>query len=204
MVHFTDNDLIRHAQQGDMDAFRKLVERYQSKTLWIAYQMVGNYEEARDISQEVFIRVYRSLAKFNLSSNFYTWLYRIIINLCIDYLRRQKHNSKAISLEDVGEVKGTDINAEQYLERKELSQEANAVLNQLPVQYRLIIILRDIEGFSCKEIEQIVGCNHNTVRWRLFRARQIFKETWEKEQQLKEQKRLQSHTDRKSKSSDKK
>ena len=184
MVHLSDNELIRYCQQGDKEAFRQLVGRYQNKIFWVAYQMVGNHEEARDISQEAFIRVYRSLDKFHLTSNFYTWLYRIVVNLCIDFLRKQKPKNKAVSFEEVGELKNTDLPIEEYLEKKELSQEVNEILNQLPPTYRIILILRDIEGLSCKEIEQVVGCNHNTVRWRLFRSRQIFKDLWEKRASL--------------------
>jgi len=120
MVHLSDNELIRYCQQGDKDAFRNLVERYQNKIFWVAYQMVGNHEEARDISQEAFIRVYRSLDKFHLTSNFYTWLYRIVVNLCIDFLRKQKPNNKVVSFEEVGEVKNTDIPIDQYLEKKRI------------------------------------------------------------------------------------
>lgn len=180
MVHLSDNELIRYCQQGNMEAFQQLVERYQTKIFWVAYQMVGNHEEARDISQEAFVRVYRSISKFNLTSNFYTWLYRIVVNLCIDFLRKQKPTNKAVSFEEVGEVKTRELPIHDTLEKQELSQEVNEILNELPIQYRVILILRDIEGLSCKEIEQIVNCNHNTVRWRLFRSRQLFKELWEK------------------------
>ena len=184
MAHLTDNELIRYCRQGDMDAFRELVERYQTKSIWIAYHMVGNYEEARDISQEAFVRVYKSLSKFNLASNFYTWLYRIVVNLSIDFLRKQKYRTKPISIDDVGDIKSDDISIRQYFDQKELSQEIHEILNQLPEQYRVILTLRDIEGFSCREIEQIIECNHNTVRWRLFRARQLFKKAWEQHQDL--------------------
>ena len=182
MGYVDDVDIIKRCQQNDQEAFRELVSRYQEKILWIAYQMVGNYEEARDISQEAFIRVYRSLPRFNLMSNFYTWLYRIVVNLSIDYLRKQKPRNRTISFEDVGEISSSVRSAEEQLESREMSQEIHKILQELPVQYRMIIILRDIEGFSCKEIGKIVKCNSNTVRWRLFRARQIFKDHWEKYQ----------------------
>lgn len=178
MGFLDDVEIIKRCQQGDHEAFRELVEHYQNKAVWIAYQMVGNYEEARDISQEAFIRVYRSLANFNLMSNFYTWLYRIVVNLCIDFLRKQKPEHKTVSFEDVGEVSGTN-SVEQAVEQKELSREVHGTLQQIPLAYRIILILRDIEGFSCKEIGKIVGCNSNTVRWRLFRGRQLFKDAWQ-------------------------
>lgn len=182
MVYLNDVELIKRCQQGDREAFRELVERYQDKVIWIAYQMLNNSEEARDIAQEVFIRVYRSIGSFNLMSNFYTWLYRIVVNLCIDYLRKQKPVNRPVSFEDVGEVRGETATADHILEKRETSQEVNDLLRELPPPYRTILLLRDAEGFSCKEIGKIVGCNANTVRWRLFRARQLFKELWEKKQ----------------------
>lgn len=189
MDYLSDNEIIKRCQQGDMADFKELVSRYQQKIMWVAYQMIGNYEEARDISQEAFIRVYRALSQFKLTSNFYTWLYRIVVNLCIDFLRKQKHASKVISFDDVMDVKSSDISIDKYFEKKELVEEVKLVLQELPPMYKIIIILRDIEGFSCKEIENIVDCNHNTVRWRLFRARQLFKKAWETHQALKNAKK---------------
>lgn len=181
ITRLSDREIIQICQYRP-EAFKELVQRYQEKITWAAYQMIGNFEEARDISQEAFIRAYRSLSQFNPESSFYTWLYRIGINLCIDFLRKQKHVGKQLPVEDAGEIPSSDISIGQYLEQKELSEEIQKVLNEIPHQYRAILILRDIEGFSCKEIEKIMDCNYNTVRWRLFRARQVFKEAWEKHQ----------------------
>lgn len=179
MAYLNDAEIIKRCQQEDQEAFRQLVERYQEKVVWIAYQMLGNYEEARDISQEAFIRVYRSLAGFNLMSNFYTWLYRIVVNLCIDSLRKRKPGMRPVSFEEIVEISSGNSVATD-LEKRETATMVHEILQQLPVQYRMMLILRDLEGFSCKEIGKIVGCNSNTVRWRLFRARQLFKECWEK------------------------
>lgn len=190
MVYLNDVEIIERCKQGDQEAFRELVRRYQEKVIWIAYQMVGNYEEARDISQEVFLRVYRSIQTFNLMSNFYTWIYRIAVNLCIDYHRKQKNSQRLVSFEEIGEVGARTSPADHYAEKKEISLEVEALLRELPPLYRTILLLRDIEGFSCKEISNIVGCNANTVRWRLFRARQLFKDLWEKAQEKHEPKAL--------------
>lgn len=179
MASTEDTEIIRRCQKGDEEAFKNLVERYQSKAIWIAYQMVNNYEEARDISQEAFIRVYRSINKFNLMSNFYTWLYRIVVNLCIDHLRKNKNRTRPISTENIGEICDEKTN-EDSLEKMELLQKIYKVLNQIPPKYKAILILRDIESYDCKEVANILNCNHNTIRWRLFRGRQIFKDAWEK------------------------
>lgn len=189
MTYADDVDIIKRCQQGDKESFRVLVERYYQKVFWIAYQMVNNQEDARDIAQESFVRVYRSLSQFNLMSNFYTWLYRIVVNLSIDFLRKQKPGTRPISLEETGEVGAETTSSEQNLEQQEIAQEVREVLQQLPLPYRSILILRDIDGLSCKEIGKILQCNSNTVRWRLFRARQIFKENWEKYQALRNNQR---------------
>lgn len=178
MTYISDVEIIKRCQQGDQDAFRELVNRYQEKVFWIAYQMVGNHEDCKDISQEAFLRVHRSIANFNLMSNFYTWLYRIVVNLCIDHFRKQKQCSKTISLEDTKEA-SSDMNSEpENIEKQEERQDVHRILQQIPTSYRTVLLLRDIEGFSCKEIVKILGCNSNTIRWRLFRARQMFKKLW--------------------------
>ncbi|HNZ65787.1 MAG: RNA polymerase sigma factor [Planctomycetes bacterium] len=185
MKNLNDDDLIRFSQLGDMNAFQTLVEKYQNRAIWIAEKILGNYEEARDISQEAFIRVYRALDTYKLGSNFYKWLYRIISNLCIDFLRKQKRQKKTINVEETDELQASDISVQEYFEKKELEEELQMVLQKIPDTYRMILVLRDLEGFSCKEIEEILDCNYNTVRWRLFRARQIFKDLWEKKQMKK-------------------
>lgn len=180
MRHADDTEIIKKCQQKDQEAFKQLVQRYQGKAVWIAYQMTNNYEEARDISQEAFIRVYKSIHKFNLMSNFYTWLYRIIVNLCIDHLRKNKNKNRPISTEDIGEICDEKPNHEENLEKAELLKKIYGVLEQIPPKYKAILILRDIENYDCKEVADILGCNHNTIRWRLFRGRQMFKDIWEK------------------------
>ena len=177
----SDNQIVQICKSKP-EAFGELVKRYQEKLIWASYQMLGNWEEARDVSQEAFIRTYKALNQFNPESNFYTWLYRIAINLCIDHLRKNKHGNRLVSLDNTEEAKSCDLPADEQLEKKEVSQEVNKILQEIPEQYRVILILRDIEGFSCKEIEKILDCNYNTIRWRLFRARQVFKDAWEKHQ----------------------
>ena len=124
MAHLSDNEIIRRCQQGHTEHFRELVTRYQEKIVWIAYQMVNNYEDARDVSQDAFVRVYRALPQFKLTSNFYTWLYRIVINLCIDFLRKNRHNSRPLSIDEIGELKAAGISVRKILEQKELKRKS--------------------------------------------------------------------------------
>ncbi len=171
--------LIQKAQAGGEAAFRELVERYQRRTYWIAHNMVGSYEAAQDISQDAFVRVFRNLQRFDTKKNFYTWLYQIVVNLCIDHLRKESHK-RAADLDEVGGV--PDEEHKQPLpatSRTEMRGRVQKTLNSLPPKYKAVLTLRDIQGFSCEEISQIVGCTNATVRWRLHRARKLFKALWD-------------------------
>ncbi len=170
--------LLRRCQRGDGEAFRELVERYQRRTYWIAYHMLGNYETAREISQEAFVRVFRNVARFDVRKNFYTWLYQIVVNLSIDRMRKMSH-ARAVGLDGIGGLADPRPAPEESSERGELRVRVRAALDRLPPKYKAVLTLRDIQGFSCQEIAEIVGCTNATVRWRLHRARRLFRALWE-------------------------
>lgn len=174
-----ESGLIRRCQLGSEEAFCELVERYQRRTYWIAHNMLNNYETAREISQEAFIRVFRNIRNFDIHKNFYTWLYQIVVNLCIDRLRKVSHG-RTVDIDGAGglpDEKRKD--PAEAGESAELRQRVHHVLDRLPPKYKAVLALRDIQGFSCKEIADIVGCTNATVRWRLHRARKLFKGVWE-------------------------
>lgn len=170
--------LLRQCQEGKEEAFRELVERYQRRTYWIAHNLLNNYEIAQDVSQEAFLRVFRHLERFDLQKNFYTWLYQIVVNLCIDHLRKQARNRTA-DLDDLGGVADDSNGPPERGAKTELRRRVHKTLDRLPPKYKVILTLRDIQGFSCEEIAQIVGCTNATVRWRLHRARKLFKAVWD-------------------------
>jgi RNA polymerase sigma-70 factor (ECF subfamily) len=174
-----DKALVRLCQQGDMQAFETLVNRYQKKVYWIAYHFVGDAEDATDLAQEAFIRVYRSLDKFDQKYNFYTWLYRIVVNLSIDLLRKRKKH-EAVSLDEFPVDPEIDVNPTKPLANAELREQIEKVLDALPQKYKTVIVLRDIHELSCEEIAKIIDCTNATTRWRLHKAREMFKERWEK------------------------
>ncbi len=174
-----DRDLIARARRGDEAGFRELVERYKGRAYWVAYHIVGDEDEARDIAQEAFIRVFRSLDGFDPRYKFFTWLYRIVTNLAVDSLRR-RGSQRRVSIEDVGDLRSADAGPHEGLERAELRERVAAVLGELPPAYRTVMVLREIEGFSSKEIADMVGSTHATVRWRLHRARSLFRAAWER------------------------
>lgn len=173
-----DAALVERARAGDMQAFAGLVDRYQQRVFWVARGMVGNDEDARDAAQEAFVRVYKSLDRFDLRMKFYTWLYQIVVNLCIDHLRKQAKR-RGVSLDALGDTvagqKGKD-----ELEGSELRHRVHRVLGELPVKYRTVMVLSDLEGIGAKEIATMTGTTHATVRWRHHRARKLFREAWER------------------------
>lgn len=170
--------LVQRAQQGDESAFRELVERYQRRTYWIAYNMLHSYEQAQDIAQEAFLRVFRNLPRFDTHKNFYTWLYQIVVNLCIDRLRRASH-ARSVELSEIGGLTDPKPDPSEATDRRDLRERVLRTLDRLPDRYKAVLVLRDIQGFSGNEIAEIVGCTNATVRWRLHRARKLFKDVWE-------------------------
>ncbi|MBI3725305.1 sigma-70 family RNA polymerase sigma factor [bacterium] len=186
-----DEDLVQLCQQASTadsaereSAFRELVERYQERAYWIAKGMVGNADDARDVAQEAFVRVFRSVDRFDPKLKFYTWFYQIVVNLGIDHLRRSKKRTR-LSIEDLGEngegqIEGKSEAPHKAVERDETRRRVLRVLDELPAKYRSVIVLRDLEGFDGREVASIAGATHATVRWRLHKARQMFRAAWER------------------------
>ena len=175
--------IIQRCQQGSDAAFRELLEKYQRRTYWIAHNMLNNFEHAQDISQEAFVRVFRNIARFDTKKNFYTWLYQIVVNLCIDHLRKLSH-SRTVDLEEVGGIADEKRDPDLTTGRLELRARVQKALDRLPPRYKAVLTLRDIQGFSCEEISEIVGCTNATVRWRLHRARRLFKAVWDGKEEV--------------------
>lgn len=183
-----DAELAIRFQAGDEAAFRTLVERYQERAFWIARGMVGNDDDARDVTQEAFVRVFRSIAKFDTRLRFYTWFYQIVVNLSIDHLRRAKHRRR-VSLDEIGDAAENVTSARialegdagvRALEQEETRRRVERVLAELPPKYRAVIVLRDLQGHGGKDVAIVEGATHATVRWRLHRARKMFREAWER------------------------
>ncbi len=175
-----DRELIERALFGDERSFEKLVQKYQSRSLWLARRIICDEEMSRDIAQEAFIRVYRNLHRYDPTKAFYTWFYRIVYHLAIDFQRKQKRTPRPMGDTDFGWVAGGEQPG-QSLEKAELKTQVETILLRVPESYRVLLSLRDLEGFSSKEISDITGSNHATIRWRLHRARKLFRTAWEAE-----------------------
>ncbi|MEW6071802.1 MAG: sigma-70 family RNA polymerase sigma factor [Planctomycetota bacterium] len=179
-----DHALIRRAQAGEEEAFALLVQRHEARACRVAAGLVANREDARDLAQEAFLRVFRSLDRFDFRHEFTTWLYRIVTNLAIDHLRRRRPAvSTAAPGEEEADLELHDAGAPSpaaALEREETAIRVRACLERLPAHFQSVMVLRELEGLSCKEIAAIVGATHVTVRWRLHRGRKLFQDEWER------------------------
>jgi RNA polymerase sigma-70 factor (ECF subfamily) len=177
----SDAELVRRTLAGQHDPFAALVARYQKRAFWIAWHVVGRVEDARDVAQESFVRLFRSLERYDFARSFYTWFYRIVMNLAIDSLRKIR-SARAGSLDDVlpGLVDAREVGGDVPLQRGEENGMVWTVLDKLDSKFRAVLVLRDIHGLSCREIAPILKVTHATARWRLHRGRQMFKEHWER------------------------
>lgn len=180
-VEVSDAELVRRTLAGQQDPFAALVARYQKRAFWIALHVTGRTEEARDVTQEAFVRLYRSLARYDFTRSFYTWFYRIVMNLAIDHLRKLRGH-RACQVDELLPVLRDErqVDGSRSLERAEQDAMVWRVLERLDPKFRTVLVLRDIHGMSCREIAPILRVTHATARWRLHRGRQLFREQWER------------------------
>lgn len=178
MTREEEDILIAKIQNGDTASFEKLVLENQTKVYNLALRMVGNQEDAYDMSQEAFIKAYNSLALFRGESRFSVWLYRLTTNVCLDFLRSQgrKHHDSLTYMSEEDDDKELEIpddrfSPETLAEKKELREAVNRGLMSLPKDYRSILLLREIDGLSYEEIAQALSLEEGTVKSRIFRAR---------------------------------
>ena len=177
LAALTDCDLVARALAGADADFEELVRRYQRPIVSYVYRMIGDYEAALDLTQEVFIKVYNSLARYRPEYKFSTWIYRIAHNAAIDHLRRAGPRTQELEGEDgyVRPFAAGTISPEQESERKERRAEIEDVVRALPPAYRELIILRHGHDLSYDEIAEVTGLPLGTVKNRIFRAREAMR-----------------------------
>jgi RNA polymerase sigma-70 factor (ECF subfamily) len=171
-----ETTLVRSCQQGDPDAFRLLVERYQGKVFSIAYALVRRRPDVEDIAQQVFTKVYFGIKQFDFRSAFLTWIYKITVNECYDFLRKQRSN-RMVCVSEMSEEEArqfTNRSAGEILpdRQAELVQTTALLLKKVPEEERLLLLLREVEGYSIHDLSRMFDWNENTVKVKLFRARQ--------------------------------
>lgn len=176
-----DCDLVTRAIAGREDGFEELVRRYQRPIAAYVYRMVGNYDAALDLTQEVFIKVYGSLARYRPEYKFSTWIYKIAHNAAVDHLRRYSTREQALVSQVDGEpfelpLESKRLSPEQESEKAERRVEIETVVRQLPAAYRELIVLRHSHDLSYDEIAEVTGLPLGTVKNRLFRAREVMRQ----------------------------
>jgi RNA polymerase sigma-70 factor, ECF subfamily len=186
----SDGELVQRARDGDRDAFRQLVERYQRRIATLALGMLRNREDALDVVQETFTKAYQSLDRFKGDASFYTWTYRIAVNLCIDHQRRENKLPQA-SLEPrpgeraaraaedpLGALPDPSEQGDPYQHTRdaEIAQGLSRAISELTPEHRAVILLREVDGLSYEEISHVLECPKGTVMSRLHYARRQLQE----------------------------
>ena len=164
-------DIIEKAKQGDQVAFQQIVDKYKTQVASIAYKMVGDYEDAKDISQIVFVKTYQNLVNFDTSKKLSTWLYRITINASIDFIRKHKKHKHELLDNIFGELREKKQDVEKIYQRNLIKWAIKDSMEALNPRQKAVFVLRDLEGLDIKEVAQITGMPQATVRWYLHRAR---------------------------------
>ncbi len=177
----TDGELVSRSKDGDKEAFQMLVKRYQRRAYGIALGVLKNSDDAMDAAQEAFIKVFRSIKGFKGDSSFYTWLYRIVVNVCIDQIRKKKR-ARSVEYDETwhrkDEIQTLPITSNTRrmlpnypMERRELNEALQNAMAGLSENHRSIILLREVEGLSYEEIAEVMSCHLGTVMSRLHHAR---------------------------------
>jgi len=178
----SDWELVQLAGEGEKDAFRELVERYQRRVLSVVTGMLHDREAALDVTQETFIKAYRSIGRFKGDASFYTWIYRIAVNLAIDYQRREWRRPIVDNSRTSGESTHDDLldrigdetpasDPFQATKDSELRSRVREAIDELTPDHKAVILLRELEGLSYEEISRVMQCSKGTVMSRLHYAR---------------------------------
>jgi len=172
-------ELVSRCQSGDQEALKELFGRYREKVYRIAYGVVRHREDALDIVQEVFIKLFQTIRKFEGKSRFYTYLYRMAMNTAIDFARKTKR-PPAVSIDEEGGLTpadGPEKRPDRVFAQKELGERLRKAIDRLPADQKSALIFRDVEGLSYQEMAEVMGCSMGTVMSRLHYARKKVQES---------------------------
>jgi RNA polymerase sigma-70 factor (ECF subfamily) len=185
----TDDELVAKSVGGDAESFNQLILRWERPIYALAYRVIGREEDARDVCQETFLRAFRALPGFKGQAKFSSWLYRIALNLCRDWIRRQRRAPVMQIPEgvDVGELaaeRGPVESIEELVSRRELSAVVEEAMALLPEEQRTAIILKEYHGMTFQEIADMQGCPLSTVKTRLYQGLTVLRRHLEKNGQM--------------------
>ena len=178
----SETRLVEEARKGRQASFGQLVRLYERRLLRVLMRFIRDVDLAEDLAQETFLRAYERLDQFDPARRFGPWLFRIGVNLTLDYHRRRKRRIWGFLFSDSGREESPDPSTADPRVEQDLQQEVQWVVDQLPEQFRIVLVLRDLENFSTSEIAAILERTEATIRWRLGEARSRFAEIWEKRQ----------------------
>lgn len=174
-----DDELVIQAQKGDAESFMLLARRYQQRIYQTIYAMTKNHQDADDLAQETFLQVFRAMASFKRRSGFYTWIYRIAVNLTLNFLKKKHHEKTGLAQEErtLPEISGRPVSApEKKFLNNELMDRLAGAIDALPVPHKMAFILVEMQGFSHGQAAKVLKCSENTVSWRMHRARKMLQE----------------------------
>ena len=174
-------DLVKRCQAGDAEAFDELVVRYRTRVFGMIYNMVHSEQDAWDLAQDSFLKAWKSIKRFRGQSSFYTWIYRIVMNVTIDWLRKKQIKAGGAEFDDAIQLKEVDPASKtmpkadalpsENLEQREIRAEIDKAIAQLSPEHRAVILMKEIDGMQYHEIAESLGCSIGTVMSRLFYAR---------------------------------
>lgn len=180
MDEFPDDSLVGLAKEGSLDAFTELVHRYQGKIYQTIFQLTKNRLDTDDLAQETFMKAFKSLREFKQKSSFYTWLYRIAVNLTLNFLKKRHKEKGRESYTENYSPSGADgfpaSSPENYSLKKELGEKLKEAIESLPLVYKAAFILVSHQGMSHSQAAEVLRCSENTVSWRMYKARKILQE----------------------------
>src|SRR6476469_3073458 len=171
----TDEELVARSQGGDMDSFNQLVVRWERPIYALAYRTIGREEDARDVCQETFLRAFRALPGFRGQAKFSSWLYRIALNLCRDWIRKERRvpvvqAPEGVDLMDLAAEAEPSESIEDLVARKDLTALVERAMARLPEEQRTAIVLKEYHGLTFQEIADLVGCPLSTVKTRVYQG----------------------------------
>jgi RNA polymerase sigma-70 factor (ECF subfamily) len=184
----TDEELVASAKAGDLDSFNQLVSRWERPIYALAYRTLGRDEDARDVVQEAFLRAYRGLKGFKGEAKFSSWLYRITLNLCRDWIRRERRAPVVAVPEGMDAVDLADSQAspaesvEDLVARREMSRAVARAMGELPEEQRSAILLKEYHGLTFQEIADMLHCPLSTVKTRLYQGLSVLRRRLERQQ----------------------
>ncbi len=172
---WTDEELVARSIGGDANSFNELILRWERPIYALAYRQIGREEDARDVCQETFLRAYRALSGFRGQAKFSSWLYRIALNLCRDWMRRERRTPvvqapEDVDLLDLAAAREPTESIEDLIARKDLSRLVERAMALLPEEQRTAIVLKEYHGLTFREIADLVGCPLSTVKTRLYQG----------------------------------